>query len=1162
MALNLNVVNLTDTVEQLVSKLNENFNIISTGNGGAEGKKGDSGYAGLPGPRGLRGQEGSKGDRGTKWYSANSTSTFPNDALVGDYVVIKNTLDFYEKISNDEWNKRGTFNLTKDFTIDLENISYVLTNVVADTPLDMLINAKTNHTLLLTNIDRPDSDLPPQIPVYDIPGDSYPLIQKGSDNSLFDYKMKMYNSGDTKTSSTQLYGRHIHLANSYAMLRKEGWGLSSGFTMSIDLDINNTTTDGAGIELFRINGISSGNTNHRHRVEINNSDFWASSFRVFKDGFITLGYTNTYIAKQKFDVNGAIKIGDTNTNEPGSIRFKNNIFEGYNESRGWFNLGVSHIDILNSMNTDLTSFNGFLIDTSLDGAIVVGDGSGYTAKRGMIRINPITGYFEGYNGTSWNILTNLVNTTTSGGGSGSGGGGGGTGSGFEDENGDPINFKLAIGIDTVDDGTETFQGFALTSSDNTVLFKSETVDSKYTVIDLSAKNSLGLTDKDGNLSSATSFDIESDDIDVKKSVDGDKLTYNLSIDGSEKFKDVVSKSLDFRSSDATLIVTPPSSDKSFWDLRLPESISQGGAMGGIGGGIGGGSSKVSAMRYTETTEEVDLVYSVNYSGYFAELPFQTKDFDENCNVISVNPLYISIKDKQSGYYDVSARIRFKITDVTGTFTSVKLAIVKENVIISVLEKIGSTDIFFPSFSSSKTFELSGSDLVDMGCASGDCDDKFKFILVVTGLTQGTVVIEESNVAVHKVSTLTKNNLEEVLNDSKQFFKTLNVVDKANTSTIISTTESFDNNGIIKIKNAEYLNVGVQGGILSIDANIGKILAEIDPDETKLKESFSSFNIISPYTTPTTYNVGAQGTQGLFGFQAGNNITLTLDSNKMRIDANQVQLGFQSGTQGLLASSVNKVIVDSDDFNFVKSDSDKTLTLSLKDEFKTSNKSVHIKTDYSSDWGDYSYLDQSEDEVIFGYLDYNQLPAILRYSGVDGDYDINEDIGDLFDESVLTDSFIFTPTETGKYNLSCSVGYNPLALGLGLNGNNNIVLTESKVSLGIFKIVDGGGDNTLKNHLDSVGAELISILDGDVVKFIPDNIFNLDRYPKHLTHRLTGSVILPLESGQKYSFGLFRGIDGESTNFVNVLKSGSSAFISSVAQLKIFVYDNEISISKL
>ena len=1161
MALNLNVVNLNDTVEQLVTKLNENFNIISTGNGGAEGRKGDSGYAGLPGHRGIRGEKGDKGDRGTKWFSANNTSSFPTDASIGDYVVIKNNLDFYEKVSSTEWTKRGTFNLTKDFTIDLENISYIITDEVAPTPLDILINAKTNHTLLLTNIDRPDLDLAPQIPVYDSPGDSYPLIQKGSDDSLMDYKVKIYNSGDTKSSSTQIYGRNLHLANTYAMLRKQGWGLSSGFTMSIDLDINNLTTDGAGIEIMRINGVSSGDTNHKHRVEINNSDLWVSSFRIFKDGFVTLGYSNSYVAKQKLDINGAIRVSDTNVNEPGSIRFRNNIFQGYNESRGWFNLGVSHTDILNSINTDLTSFNGFLIDTSLDGAIVVGDGTAYIPKRGMIRFNATTGYFEGYDGTKWTTLTNVINTTTSGGGSGSGGSGGGSGSGgsgggsgFVDENGDPINFKLAIGIDTIDEDTETFEGFALTSEDNTVLFKTSIEESKYLKIDLSAKNSLGLTDKDGNPISATTFDITSEDISVERIIDEDKLTFNLAIRDIDKFQDIVANSIDLRSSDGSVVIEPPTDSRSYWNLKLSGLLSQTGVLG-VGGVVG---TLVSAMRYTETNKDLELSYSSTYSGHYIALPFQTKDFDENCNVVSTNPLEISVKSSQSGYYNVSARVRFKITDSSGgTFSDVKLAVVKENNIISVLEKIGLNDIVYQTLSSTKVFELAGSDLIDFGCASGDCEDKFKFILVAkyTGLTSGNVdvTIEESNVAVHKISTLTKNNVEEVLNGSKQFFRTLDLYDGVS---LVSNVSAFDNDASLKISTADYLDITLNGGVLNIEANIQNILAEIDPTSNILTESYSSFVVTDGGSF--THNASSNTN---FEFEAGDNISLSLTGNKLNISSSQVQLNFDY--DGDIYSNINKVDIDEDDFDV--STSGQTLNLSLKDKFKTSNKSLHIKTDYTTDWSDYSYEDTSLDEVIFGYLDYNKLPAILKCGLIDGEYNFDENIGDIYDETILQDSFIFSPSEDGNYTLTCSVGYNPVALMDGFVGLNPqaivSMLTESKVSLGIFKL-DDSGNTSLKNHLDSVGAELISIIDGDVVKFIPETTFSLDKYPNYLTHRVTGSITLPLNQGDKYAFGLFRGVDGADNTSVSYIKSGGRSFESAFAQLKIFVYDSDISITKL
>jgi hypothetical protein len=92
---NLTIINLNpgDTQEDLINKINQNFDsIVANGGGpqGADGKQGDQGPVGQEGPIG---DTGVPGERGTRWFISNSSpapqgGTAPNsEILIGDYWV-------------------------------------------------------------------------------------------------------------------------------------------------------------------------------------------------------------------------------------------------------------------------------------------------------------------------------------------------------------------------------------------------------------------------------------------------------------------------------------------------------------------------------------------------------------------------------------------------------------------------------------------------------------------------------------------------------------------------------------------------------------------------------------------------------------------------------------------------------------------------------------------------------------------------------------------------------------------------------------------------------------------------------------------------------------------------------------------------------------------
>jgi hypothetical protein len=96
---NLTIINLNpgDTQEDLINKINQNFDAIVANGGGPQGVDGKQGNSGPVGPEGPMGDTGVPGERGTRWFlspfAPNGGSTPNLQILIGDYWVNTNVSD-------------------------------------------------------------------------------------------------------------------------------------------------------------------------------------------------------------------------------------------------------------------------------------------------------------------------------------------------------------------------------------------------------------------------------------------------------------------------------------------------------------------------------------------------------------------------------------------------------------------------------------------------------------------------------------------------------------------------------------------------------------------------------------------------------------------------------------------------------------------------------------------------------------------------------------------------------------------------------------------------------------------------------------------------------------------------------------------------------------
>ena len=128
---NLTIINLNpgDTQEDLINKINQNFDAIVANGGGPQGADGNQGDQGPVGPEGPIGDTGVPGERGTKWFLSNiapETQTgFNGTVLVGDYWVKTASSDNKEVYvyTSGGWSDTGQSLQAQDVFVTLTGIT-------------------------------------------------------------------------------------------------------------------------------------------------------------------------------------------------------------------------------------------------------------------------------------------------------------------------------------------------------------------------------------------------------------------------------------------------------------------------------------------------------------------------------------------------------------------------------------------------------------------------------------------------------------------------------------------------------------------------------------------------------------------------------------------------------------------------------------------------------------------------------------------------------------------------------------------------------------------------------------------------------------------------------------------------------------------------------
>ena len=125
---NLVIINLNagDTQEDLVAKINQNFDSVVAAGGGPQGPDGPQGDQGPIGPAGPKGDQGVPGTRGTRWFVSDTDpsigATAGSGVLTGDYWV--NTLESKQVYiyTPDGFVSTGTSLQAEDVFVSLPNI--------------------------------------------------------------------------------------------------------------------------------------------------------------------------------------------------------------------------------------------------------------------------------------------------------------------------------------------------------------------------------------------------------------------------------------------------------------------------------------------------------------------------------------------------------------------------------------------------------------------------------------------------------------------------------------------------------------------------------------------------------------------------------------------------------------------------------------------------------------------------------------------------------------------------------------------------------------------------------------------------------------------------------------------------------------------------------
>jgi len=213
---NIQGLNYSDSQNELVSKLNNNFDELIEFHGGIQGNIGPTGGDGAIGLQGLNGNSGITGPRGSRWFVRSSqpggTGTY---AVEGDYWVEVSTSKIYI-FTDSGWQYTG-YNLSTQNTL-FRDVTYTSIGGSAGTSITEDQNSPSLYTFVL-------GDQSPE---------SAPLINKelskfkiSTDTSVNDGGLLEFSKSDIEDGSISDYSSHPIFT----------WGSPSSASSDLNLDV-------------------------------------------------------------------------------------------------------------------------------------------------------------------------------------------------------------------------------------------------------------------------------------------------------------------------------------------------------------------------------------------------------------------------------------------------------------------------------------------------------------------------------------------------------------------------------------------------------------------------------------------------------------------------------------------------------------------------------------------------------------------------------------------------------------------------------------------------------------------------------------------------------------------------------------------------------------
>jgi hypothetical protein len=190
---NLTIINLNpgDTQEDLINKINQNFDSIVANGGGPQGADGKQGDQGPVGPEGPIGDTGVPGERGTRWFLSNiapETQTGFNEVLlIGDYWV-NTSISSNKEVSiyaTGGWESTGQNLQAQDVFTTLTGItgpSSTLKNAIVQSS-----STPGNNTFVLSDVNVITATANPTYSKFLIATNAtngFPLLEFGKSNLL------------------------------------------------------------------------------------------------------------------------------------------------------------------------------------------------------------------------------------------------------------------------------------------------------------------------------------------------------------------------------------------------------------------------------------------------------------------------------------------------------------------------------------------------------------------------------------------------------------------------------------------------------------------------------------------------------------------------------------------------------------------------------------------------------------------------------------------------------------------------------------------------------------------------------------------------------------------------------------------------------------------